>query len=123
MTLGSYSVSLNGNDVTLGMDISDKIAQLGELEATVSHDGDISIYSYSDCKITARSGYVIQITVTGDSVLTETGLKIGSSRDEVVTKYPGGSSSGSSIYVTNGQSAIRFNLTDNKVSLITLSVS
>ncbi len=123
MTEGAYSVTLNGNKVAVGMDITDKISQLGNPEATVSHDGDLSIYSYSGCKITARSGYVIQITVTDDSISTEAGVKIGSSRSEVAEKYPSGSSSDASIYVTSGESAVRFNISDDKVSLITISVS
>lgn len=123
MTEGVYSVTINGNRVALGTSITDKIQKLGNPVATVSHDGDFSIYSYDGCKITARSGYVIQITVTGSQISTESGIKIGSSKKDVVENYPGGNSSENYVYVTNGQSAVRFNLTDEKVSLITISVS
>lgn len=123
MTEGVYSVLINGKRVSLGMDIRGRINEFGALQATVSQVGDISIYSYEDCKITAQSGYVKQISITGESVTTDTGITIGSSKEEVLSKYGNAAYSASIVYASSGASAVQFNIENDLVTMITLSVS
>lgn len=123
MTEGAYSVLINGKRVSLGMDMTERINEFGALQATVSQVGDISIYSYEDCKITAQSGYVKQISITGESVTTDTGITIGSSKEEVLSKYGNAAYSASIVYASSGASAVQFNIENDLVTMITLSVS
>lgn len=123
MTEGAYSVYINGKRVALGMDITESINELGTLQATVSQVGDISIYSYEGCKITAQSGYVKQISITGKSVTTNTGITIGSSKEEVLSKYGNAAYSATVVYASSGASAVQFNIENDLVTMITLSVS
>lgn len=123
MTEGAYSVMINGKRVALGMDITGRINEFGTLQATVSQIDDISIYSYEGCKITAQSGYIKQISITGESVSTDTGITIGSSREEVMSKYGNAAYSESFIYASSGASAVQFNIENDLVTMITLSVS
>ncbi len=123
MTEGAYSVFINGKRVSLGMDITGRINEFGALQATVSQVGDISIYSYEDCKITAQSGYVKQISITGESVTTDTGITIGSSKEEVLSKYGNAAYSKSIVYASSGASAVQYNIENDLVTMITLSVS
>lgn len=123
MTEGAYSVLINGKRAALGMDITDRINEFGTLQATVSQVGDISIYSYEGCKITAQSGYIKQISITGESVSTDMGITIGSSREEVMSKYGNAAYSESFIYASSGASTVQFNIENDLVTMITLSVS
>lgn len=123
MTEGAYSVLINGKRAALGMNITDRINEFGALQATVSQVGDISIYSYEGCKITAQSGYIKQISIIGESVSTDTGITIGSSREEVMSKYGNAAYSKSFIYASSGASTVQFNIENDLVTMITLSVS
>lgn len=123
MTEGAYSVMINEKYVTLGMDITGRINEFGALQATVSQMGDISIYSFEDCKITAQSGFVKQISITGKGVLTDTGLTIGSSKEDVLSKYGDAAYSESIVFVSSGASVMQFNIENDLVTMITLSVS
>lgn len=123
MTEGEFSVILNGKRVALGMRIAGRINEFGTLQATVSRTGDTAIYSYKDCKITAQSGYVKQISVTGESVSTDTGITIGASKEEVISKYKNAAYSENAVYASSGASAVQFNIENDSVTMITLSAS
>lgn len=123
MTLGAYSVIMNGYKVTVGMDITGMITELGTLEATVSQNGNTSIYPYKGCVITAYSGYVKQISVTSADIITDTGLTVGSPEEEIEFCYPDAVKNGSTVQASSGSSTIQFNIDEGKITLITLLAS
>lgn len=95
--IGANEVMVNGQTLVIGMDITeDIINELGEavevMEAPSCHfDGNDTIYTYDDVTLYVYQDgemnvlYIIEITA--DGVITNTGVTVGMSREEVVEVY------------------------------------
>lgn len=121
---GNYTFSVNGVSVSIGQDMEEVRSGLGKEQsyfeaASCAFEGLDKTYTYSGFTITTRpegeKDFVNSILLTDDSVTTERGIYIGSTREDVISAYGEGGETDTVIRYSKDNTTLNFILKDNKV--------
>lgn len=122
-----FSVTYNSTKITLGADAKPVISALGTAKSTspmgnCGGQGTLTKYTYTSVEIyvltnSAGAETVDQITLLDDTVKTDKGIVIGSTKDDVTKDYGNGySKSGETgIVYSSGNKNLKFTFRDGNV--------
>lgn len=128
---GGYSFTSGSVKVEMGADASKVVDELGEADdyfesESCAFEGLDKVYTYPGFKLNTYpvddKDYVLSVVFMDDTVETEEGISIGSTKDEVTEAYGDPTKEkGSSMVYEKGETKITFGVKGDEVSTVEIS--
>ena len=128
---GGYSFTSGSVKVEMGADASKVVDELGEADdyfesESCAFEGLDKVYTYPGFKLNTYpvddKDYVLSVVFMDDTVETEEGISIGSTKDEVTEAYGDPTKeNGSSMVYEKGETKITFGVKGDEVSTVEIS--
>ena len=128
---GGYSFTSGSVKVEMGADASKVVEELGEADyyfesESCAFEGLDKVYTYPGFKLNTYpvddKDYVLSVVFMDDTVETEEGICIGSTKDEVTEAYGEPTEEkGSSMIYEKGETKITFGVKNDEVSTVEIS--
>lgn len=128
---GGYSFTSGSVKVEMGADASKVVDELGEADdyfesESCAFEGLDKVYTYPGFKLNTYpvddKDYVLSVVFMDDTVETEEGISIGSTKDEVIEAYGDPTKEkGSSMVYEKGETKITFGVKGDEVSTVEIS--
>lgn len=128
---GGYSFTSGSTKVEMGADAAKVVEDLGEANdyfesASCAFEGLDKVYTYAGYKLNTYpvddKDYVLSVVFTDDTVETEEGICIGSSKDDVTEAYGEPTEEkGSSLIYEKGETKITFGMDGDTVATVEIS--
>lgn len=126
----AFGVTVNGKSFSLGDSVSVLVDLAGEPQSiseagSCGDQGTLKKYTYSSMSVLIlendKGSTIDYISLSNDLVATDKGIRIGSSRSDVISAYgEPETDNGSNIQYTSDEFAIKFGIANDKVNAITL---
>lgn len=128
---GGYSFTSGSVKIEMGADASKVVDELGEADdyfesESCAFEGLDKVYTYSGFKLNTYpvddKDYVLSVVFMDDTVETDEGISIGSTKDEVTEAYGEPTKEkGSSMVYEKGETKITFGVKGDEVSTVEIS--
>lgn len=126
----AFGISANGKSFSLGDSVDTLVGAMGEplsvAEAgSCAGQGTLKEYTYNSMTVHVlendKGATVDYVSLTNDLVTTSKGIRIGSTKADVVEAYgEPNNDNGTNIQYVSGEFAIKFGIANDKVNAITL---
>lgn len=128
---GGYSFTSGSTKIEMGADAAKVVDELGEADdyfesESCAFEGLDKVYTYAGYKLNTYpvddKDYVLSVVFRDDTVETEEGISIGSTKDEVTDAYGDPTKEkGSSLIYEKGDTKITFGMEGDKVATVEIS--